>query len=156
MANKGVVFIANEAKKETAKLEKLADRAGSVIYELSSVFPFQLFPDKIIIDENKITIVRKEIFFKRIIPIMHRDILSIKVNRGILFAAMEFEVRRFHPNPRPISYLRPAEAAQAQKYIMGLVEARRAKVDLTKVPIHKEREQLEEAGMGQDDSETLF
>lgn len=135
-----------EAQVEIKKLDKLASEANHVIYELSSVFPFHLFPDRIIIDENKVTIVRKEILFKREFPILYKDILSVKLNQGIIFAALEFEVRRFTKNPRPIDYLWPNEALLAKKYIMGMVEAKRAKIDFSKLKTGEIRQKLEEIG----------
>src|SRR3989344_3628797 len=108
---KGTVYIhgkpqtKNEPKEEKAeigKLKTLADETETVIYKASSVFPFQLFPDKIIIDKNKVSIIRKMLFFKRIFPILYEDIQTVKVNRGILLAAVEFEVRGYEQNPRPV------------------------------------------------------
>ncbi len=131
MTKNGTVYVnrqeesKSEARKEFKKLEKLVEKTNNVIYEISSTFPFQLFPDRIIIDENKVTLARKELFFKRTFPIMYDDIITVKVDRGILFAAIEFEIKRLEKSPRPINYLNPKEASTAKKYIMGLVEAKK-------------------------------
>ncbi len=168
MANKGTVYIETETKteaeqrevgeviKEVDKLGKLIDKTNSVIYETSSVFPFQLFPDRIIIDENKVTIVRKDLFFKRVFPIMYEDIITVRVNRSFLFASMEFEVKRISKKPRPIEYLKPKDATMAKKYIMGLVEAKKANIDLSKLTTQQIKEKLEEIGKARDEAETLF
>jgi hypothetical protein len=143
---------------EEAKLKKLAKKSNHIIYEVSSVFPFQLFPDKLVIDENKITIVRKEIFFKRIYSVMFADILTVRVNRGILFAAIEFDVKRMDYHLRPLTYLKPKEASLAKKYIMGLCEAKRENIDLSKLTVEQIRGRLEEIGESQpqDEAESLF
>lgn len=168
VANKGTVYIKTESQKEAAqkevaevinefdKLGKLIDKTNSVIYEISSTFPFQLFPDKLIIDENKVTIVRKELFFKRVFPIMYEDLITVKVNRSFIFAAMEFEIKRISKRPRPVSFLNPREATLAKKYIMGLIEAKNAKIDLSKLSTPQIREKLEEIGKAGDEAETLF
>lgn len=156
VANKGTVYINKEAVTEMAKLDKLAKETNNVIYQISSVFPFQIFPDKIIIDENKVTIVRKELFFKRTIPIMYKDVLNVKINRGILFAAMEIAVMRSHPGPRPILYLHPKEATLAKKYILGLMETKKANIDISKLTKEQVREKLEKIGRASDETEDLF
>ncbi len=168
MANKGTVYIQTETKKEAQqrevgevieevdKLGKLIDKTNSVIYETSSVFPFQLFPDRIIIDENKVTIVRKDLFFKRVFPIMYRDIITIRVNRSFLFASIEFEVKRIYKKPSSISYLKPKEATKVKKYIMGLVEAKKAGIDLSKLTTQQIKDKLEEIGGADEEAETLF
>ncbi|MFI5241013.1 MAG: hypothetical protein ACHQUA_01115 [Microgenomates group bacterium] len=165
MANKGTVYInglpsknkvEGEAKKEVAKLDKIAREANHVIYELSSAFPFQMFPDRIIIDENKVTIVRKDLFFKRVFSIMYDDLLTVRVNRGILFAAMEFDIKRIEKRLRPVTYLDPKEASMAKKYIMGLLEAKKAEIDMSKLNTQGIREKLEQIGQDQEEAENLF
>jgi hypothetical protein len=170
MPNNGTVYInpgketkkesqqreVNEVIKEVDKLGKIIERTNNVIFELSSTFPFQLFPDRIIIDENKVTIVSKEFLFKRIFPIMYEDLLTVRVNRGILFAAMEFEVKRLSKKPRAIVYLNPKDATIAKQYIMGLVEAKKANVDLSKLTAEQIKERLEEIGKASEEVENLF
>lgn len=168
MPNNGTVYIEAETPKEAAqrevgevikevdKLGKLIDKTNSVIYETSSVFPFQLFPDRVLVDENKVTIVRKELFFKRVFPIMYEDVLTVRVNRSFLFASMEFEVKRISKKPRPIAYLKPKEATMAKKYIMGLVEAKKANIDLSKLTTEQIKEKLEEIGKADEEAESLF
>ena len=168
VADKGTVYVKTEAQNEAAQREvgevikefdelgKLIDKTNTAIYEISSVFPFRLFPDKIIIDGNKVTVVRKSLFFKRVFPIMYEDLITVKLNRSFLFAAIEFEIKRISKKPRPISYLRPKEATLAKKYIMGLVEAKSAKIDLSKLSTQQIREKLEEIGKADEEVETLF
>ena len=143
---------------EEAKLKKLARESSHIIYETSSVFPFQLFPDRIIIDENKVTVSRREIFFKRVFSIMYSDILTVRVNRGIIFAAIEFEVKRLGYQIRPVTYLWPKEASRAKKFIMGLCEAKREGVDMSKLTVDQIKGRLEEIGESQpqDEAESLF
>lgn len=145
-----------EEKEEIDKLEDLVRGSGEVIYEISSAFPFQLFPDKIIIDKNKVNIVRKDLFFKRVFPIFHKDIMTVKVNRGILFATMEFEIKGYETNPGPVTFLWPYEATRAKQYILGLMDAKKEKVDLTKVSAEKVKKKFREIGEAKDDTETLF
>ncbi len=165
MTKKGTVYIneppsevktRNEAKKEAHELEKIANKSSHVIYQVSSVFPFQLFPDRIIIDENKVTIIRKELFFKRLYSIMYEDLITVRVNRGIIFAALEFEVKRIEVHLRPVTYLNPSKATEAKRYIMGLIEAKKAGLDLSQLNERAIRLKLLEIGNTQEEVDSLF
>lgn len=165
MADKGTIYLnsppsqlrqSSNVVKDNIKLDKLVREKNIVIYELSSAFPFQLFPDKIIIDENKVSIVRKELFFKRIFPIMIDDILTVKINRSILFASLEFDIKRYEENPSPTTYLWPKEASLAKRYIFGLVQAKRENIDLSALSTKQLKRKLLEIGRASDEADTLF
>ena len=168
VSNKGTVYInkdsseesqkreVNTVIKEVDKLNNLIEKTNNIIFELSSSFPFQLFPDKLVIDENKITIVRREFLFKRVFPIMYEDLLTVRINRSILFATLELEVKRMIKKPRPIEYLSPKQATLAKKYIMGIIEAKKANIDFSKLTAGQIRERLEEIGKADDEADSLF
>lgn len=164
MANGQTVYVSNESERkqesseESKKLTQLASETSDVIYEVRSVFPFQLFPDKLIIDTNKITIVRKELFFKRIIPISYEDLITVMVNRSIIFASIDFDVKRLDRshNPRGITFLWPAKATIAKKYITGILTAKKAGVDFSKLTTTQIKKRLKEIGSGTEEAEALF
>ncbi len=151
MTDKGDVYINKDEIEENAqKLDALAMESNSIIYEASSVFPFQLFPDKIVIDVNKITVDRRDFLFQRVYPILIEDVLTVRLDRGILFASLIFEVNKFIQIARPITYLKPHEAATARQYIMGLVQAKKAGIDLSKLTLDQIRIKLKEIGKTQE------
>lgn len=166
MADKGVVYIRNnkdtsepktkELRQDIKKLDDLAIERRTIIYEISSTFPFELFPDRIILDQNTVTIVRKDMLFKRIFPIMYEDIVTIKVNRSILFASLEFEIKQFEKNPRPVNFLWPTEADTARKYIMALTQAKRAGINFANLDSREVLKKLKKIGEEEDDLESIF
>jgi hypothetical protein len=145
-----------EVKAEMVKLEKLTEETESVIYEISSVFPFQLFPDRLILDKNKLTVVRKDLLIKRIFPILIEDIMTVKVNRGPLFASIVLEARGYEMNPNPITFLKPEDASRAEKYILGLIKAKREGVDLSKLSTSEIKGKLAQIGGSTEEVKTLF
>lgn len=164
MAQNGTIYIQNQEKpasdgekqKVRDKLNRLVKGTQRVIYEVKATFPFQLFPDRLIIDENKVTIVRKNLFFKRVFPITYDNLVTVKVNRNIIFASIEFEVVRFAEPPTTMTYLKPAEADKAKRYITGLLEATKEGIDLTKLDINEVRRKLEQIGSPEDEATRLF
>lgn len=123
-----------EKDKEADKLETLATQASRILFTVKTVFPFDPFPKKIIVDENKIDIFYNTFFATtKLFPIMLSDILTVKVSTGIFFASMEFEIEDYETNPPPINYLPRTDAIKAERIITGLIAAKRAKVDLSKL-----------------------
>lgn len=148
--------VSKEGQKEIAKLDKLAEETGKIIYELSSVFPFDIFQDKIIIDENKVTVVRRDFLYKRITPIDYSDILTVRVSRSILFAALNFEIKRSRFGSIFINYLNPRKATLAKDYIIGILTAKKANIDFSKLTTYAIKKKLKEIGSGVDEATTLF
>lgn len=151
--NKQKTFFSKASRaKESKKLDDIIEDSEEIIYEVSAVFPFDLFPDKIIIDKHKITIVRRALFFKRLFPIPLRDLQTVRLNRSLIFAALEFEIRGYNTNPQPVSFLWPAHALKAEKYILGLVHAVKSEVDLTQIKTDKITEKMDKVNAGNQDS----
>ncbi|MBI3980613.1 hypothetical protein HY345_01305 [Candidatus Microgenomates bacterium] len=154
MVKKGIVFINGtkeqnglyEKTEEEEKLVNLAQESDDIVCEISSVFPFQLFPDQVVVDKNKVIVIRNEFMYKRTFPILTEDIQTVRVTRGAIFASLEFEVVGYKKNPRPVTHLRPDDALKAEEYILGLVKAGRKKVDLSTLPSREIRKELEVVG----------
>ncbi len=53
----------NDIKQQTNKLDVLEKNSERVLLRIHTVFPFVLFPDTVVIDENKISIIRMLFFF---------------------------------------------------------------------------------------------
>jgi hypothetical protein len=82
-------------------------------------------------------------------------LMSVTVTRGILFAAISFEITGFETNPGDITHLWPSDAAKAKRYIMGLIEAKKENIDLSPVKPSEIRDHVEEIGRSTGDIETL-
>jgi hypothetical protein len=153
--------VAKKAKKEIQEikdakeeLKKLANQS-SIIYQLHSVFPFQLFPDRLIIERDKITVVHRTIAWKNVFPMIIDNINSVTVTRSIFFASLSFELTGYETNPGSIEFLWPEDAAKAKRYIIGLINAKKQGIDVNKVPIEEMADDLEEIGKTTGEIETL-
>lgn len=134
-----------EVKEAKRQLSEMA--VGSkIIYKARSAFPFQLFPDEIVVETDKITVIHRSLWFKTVSPIPLDNMMSVSVTRGILFASMSFEITGFETNPGDISHLWPSDAARAKRFIIGLIQARKQQIDLTHVTPDDIREHVEEIG----------
>ncbi len=119
---------------EKFKLDKITERSTTTLMHIKSVFPFKLFPDQLIIDENKLTVINGLFFWSdNIMPIFYRDINSIEVVTGLFFASIVIEVRGFHTNPNPLTFFWKDDAIKAPRLVTGLIAAERDGVDVTKL-----------------------
>ncbi len=131
-----------EAKKQLSEMAV----GSKIIYKARSAFPFQLFPDEVVVETDKITVIHRSLWFKTVSPIPLDNMMSVTITRGILFASMSFEITGFETNPGDISHLWPSDAALAKRYILGLIQARKQQIDLTHVTPDDIREHVEEIG----------
>ena len=116
------------------KLEKVAKMSGEVLLRVSAVFPFDLFPDEIVVDKNKISVIHRMFFSSeeiRSIPI--DGIADVIVDSGPLFAAVRIVNTRFTHEPLVVQYLKKEDARKVQEVIQGLVLAQQKEIDLSRI-----------------------
>ena len=114
------------------QLNQLVKKSRTILYRISSVFPFDFFPDTLIIDETKVEI-RQRIFFmfEKVSPILISDIKTVTVSCGPIFASLVIElVGQQQDNPDPINYLWRWEARRACRIILGLITCFQEGIDL--------------------------
>jgi len=146
-----------QTKKQAKKaLENAKNKGSGVIYRLNSVFPFDLFPDSIVIDHNKVSIVRRTgPFSQKIFPIALADIKTVTVYSGILFASLTLEIAGYEQNPGTVIKLNKFKAQKARKIIMGLIVANRQEIDLSKLSTKQLSRDLPKIGKTNDKPQGL-
>jgi hypothetical protein len=83
------------------------------LMKIHSVFPFDLFPNTIALQKNKIDIIHRHFFFtKEVFTVFINDIRTIRIHSGPFFATLSFELKGMteEQNPEPISFLRKKNA----------------------------------------------
>lgn len=69
------VVAPSENDRQLKKLNNLINNSHRILYEAASVFPFDFFPDRIVIDENKINIIHGVFFYSnKIFTILLEDV----------------------------------------------------------------------------------
>jgi hypothetical protein len=134
------------------RLLHLAQRASLVIFETSAVFPFEFFPDKLIICANRITIYHNTAFSREEYPIPIESVTGASIFKSNpFFASLSIETFGL-TKPAPIHYLRTKEARLARRYILALIECKKANIDLSGQKVSKLQEALKKIGMVRDGS----
>lgn len=86
-----------------------------------SVFPFQLFPDTIKLDEEKLTIIRRGFLTKEIIPIKLPDLLNIEIHEAPIFCTVEVVAKFVTARHEKIAYVHKRDGQELQKRCLELL-----------------------------------
>lgn len=137
-----------ETDKSQEKFEKMVSEAGKELYRCEAVFPFDIFPDQIIIDLNKVNIIKKMFFYTgRVHSVFIQDITDVFVSTSIFFATLEIIDSGFKENSIKIPFLKKDHASKARRIIQGLIVAKKQQIDLSAVgDVPNLTEKLEKLG----------
>jgi len=132
---------------DTQSLEQFVKENNPTLLEISTVFPFILFPDTLRIDLQKVSIIHSEFFWsKREETINISDILAVSVESGPLFATFIIKTKFFTQKPLRIRYLIKSEASIARRIIHGLMLVKKKKIRIEEAEPSKIIAMLEEVG----------
>lgn len=137
-----------ENKDDIQKLQELVTKTRRVLFAISSFFPFDIFPDSIVLDETKVTITTRNFFLaKQEYTFPYEDILDITVEASVLFATLRIFVEE-PKEPFTVRHLKKEEALRAKHMLEGLRICIKEGVDIIKIPTEKLVKDLEEIGRG--------
>ncbi len=122
-------------QENTQKLNALVNADNQALFTFQTVFPFDLFPDRISIDRNKITITKRYFFFDRAVQsILIKDLMTVIGEESLLFATLHI-VDRLLPNKTiTVMNLPKSDARTARRILEGLLISEKKGVDLTTIP----------------------
>src|SRR3989344_7935217 len=103
------------------KVAKLVKRSNRILVSISShALPFDLFPDIINIEEDRITIVNRHMLSSEVHSVDIKNISNILINNSILFSQLVIISKTFEENEIKLNNLRTKEAVLARRIIEGL------------------------------------
>jgi len=137
----------NERLISYRNIRRLAEKSRQIIIQVSAVFPFDAFPDTIIVDINKVEIIHRSFFLTESVSrLLYADIRMVTVSSGPLFSTLIIETSLYPKNIDPIGYLRRADAIRTCRIIMGLVMCEREKIDVSRISAKHLEHYLDEIG----------
>lgn len=133
--------------KNETRLDDLLNQAKDVIFMARSVFPFDLFPDKLQIDFTKITITQRSFFFtKHIESVLIERVADAIVETSPFFASLVIQDNFMPDKAIRIKFLKWNDAKRARKMILGLKIAKERGVDFSNVNRDDMAMKIEELG----------
>lgn len=131
-------------------LADVVNNAHEVLCKATTVFPFVLFPDTIVVDREKVTITHTS-FFKTgdMVSTSIDDILSVSANVGPLFGSLRLTIRNVpQQNPPEIKYLSRKDVIDIKNILQGYIIARQNNVDCASLPKQELIALLQRLGSG--------
>ena len=134
-------------KEAKQKIDKLTRGSHRTIFKATAVFPFDFFPDTIIIDENKVDIIVTTFFVtEQMYSIPIQNIIGADAMISLFFGTLTLETTGYKKSPPPITHLWNTDAVKARRYINALVMCNKDKIDLSKLEIPYLCQKLDEIG----------
>lgn len=146
---KKIVAAKNEEQKihNLNKVQQIIASSPRTLYTAKAVFPFDLFPDEIRIEESKVNIISKNFFASAQVQTQSfKDIKKVEVETSIIFAKLRLVSWTPVDSTLEISFLKKDEALKARRIIEGLKTLSEQKVDFSKIPTYELIEQVEHLG----------
>lgn len=138
-----------EKSPEPQGLNSLVVKTQNTLLIVRSIRIFDFFPDKLIIDENKVSFIYKDAFgVKSIHSVLIENITYVEAHTSLITGCLVVvdSSNYRHPIELKINNLRKDAAIRARKLIQGLVHAKVSKTDLSQFSPYELENSLEELG----------
>jgi len=148
MSKKKTLFSRDKLKNNKQQLRRVTKASNRILFRVKAVFPFDFFPNELIIDENSVNIVYKYFFFSREVSSMpFENINACRSSVGLLFGTIYIELEGYNRNPPPLRYLWRKDAYMARRMITGLITCQKQQIDLRKLDLNEVKEKIMNIGM---------
>lgn len=134
---------------QAQNLESLVNKTRTTLLTVRSMRIFDFFPDKLIIDENKVSFIYKDAFgVKSIHSVLIENITYVEAHTSLITGCLVLvdSSNYRHPIELKINSLRKESAIRARKLIQGLVHAKISKTDFSRFTPYDLENNLEELG----------
>ncbi len=140
----------SKGQKQATKLADVAINAQDVLLEAHTVFPFNLFPDTIKINREKIILIERTFFrVAKVKNIQLHDIQTIEADVGPFFGSLSITTKQNFNTVFKIHYLTRKDAMDAQRIIQGFVVAIQKELEYSSISTSELKALLESLGQGE-------
>lgn len=123
-----------EQRRHEDRFDHAVVQSNMVLFACKSVFPFDFFPNEVIIDINKITLIDREFFMSGGIQSIYlKDIYDVEIETGPFFSTLIISNTYFTANKLEVKYLKKKDAVKLREIMLGLICANKVGIDLTKL-----------------------
>ncbi len=122
------------APPERTQINNLSQKTQRVLFRARAVFPFDFFPDELLIDENQVRLVIRRFFLaEQIETILIKDIQWVTVETAPFFGTLTICTFKFGSSPIVIKYLPLSKATKARQLLQGLITTNNEGIDVSKL-----------------------
>lgn len=129
--------LVEKLKKEPSDEEKLAElikQTTRVLFSATNIFPFDLFPDSIVINVDRISVINRQFFgSEQVYTILVKDLADTAIETIPFFATLVIIDDRYKDKPVKVRFLSRQDAIKARRILQGLILGREQKIDFSKL-----------------------
>jgi len=111
---------AGKAEKNRQAVEDMVNNSNRILLRASSVFPLDLFPSSIIVEETRLTIIHRQLFASQAYSVDIKNIANVFIDTGILFSQLTIVSDTFAKNQIILNKLWKKDAIFIRRIIEGL------------------------------------
>jgi hypothetical protein len=138
------------ASHQINKMASAVTTAQEVLLEVSSAFPFIIFPDTLKVDRQKVIIIHRNFFqTAQIINIQIGDLQSIEADVGPFFGTISITTKQFSNTVNKAHRLSRRDVLEAQSLLQGFVIANKKELNHSEIEKNQLIQLLKELGQGQ-------
>lgn len=116
------------------KLIHATIEAQEDLLSATTVFPFDLFPDTISLDREKLTIVHRSFFrTSETLCMQIGDILNVQGNTGPFLGNLVLSTKYFNNSNQTIKFLRRRDVLKLQRLIQGSIITHQRSIDCSDI-----------------------
>lgn len=145
-----VVEKPEKAEKHNTKQEirEVVGTPDDVLARATTIFPFTLFPDTVVLDRAQFSVTRRDIFKSgEVFSIRIEDVLSITADVNIFFGTLKLATRFFDPDkPYIVKFLKRSDTLRIKRIMQGYLVARQRDIDCTALGTAELAKLLDELG----------
>jgi hypothetical protein len=102
------------------KLDDLMAKSNRIIISASSMFPWDIFPNTINVEERRVTIIHRQWWASQVHSVDIKNISNVFIDTDLFFAALTIVSSTFEENNIKIMKLRKKEAVLTRRIIEGM------------------------------------
>jgi hypothetical protein len=137
----------NEATKKEEDKETVNDlikKSNRCIISISSLFPWDLFPNTIEVEESRVTFIYRQFLSSQSHSVDIKDISNVFIQTSIFFARIQIASRTFVENDIAIGHLDAKKAQRVQMVIEGLRTFAENNIDTSNYEVNELIAKIEE------------
>jgi hypothetical protein len=126
------------------RLEDMMSKSNRTILSISSMFPWDIFPSTVNVEETRLNIIHRQFFASQVHSVDIKDISNVFIDTFLFFTTLTIVSNTFEENNVKVMNLRKKEADLARRLIEGLRMFREKDIDTSKYSIKELVDKLEE------------
>lgn len=121
-----------DRQENAEKLAGLVNKSNNNLLTISSVFPFTLFPTKVSVDPDKVSVTFTEFFeSENFQTMLIKEITHVEVQTDLFFGSLKLRDSADRAHEIVVKFLKKTEAEKAREIIQGLIVGTKQGINFT-------------------------